>query len=416
MENKKQVTIIGGGIVGLCSAFYLRKQGYTVRVIDKNSGSDGCSYGNAGFVAPSHFVPLAAPGMVALGLRWMLRPNSPFYIKPRLNVDLIKWGLEFMRHASSGHVERSKRLLLELCLLSYDLHKEMAESFDLNFNPAGLFMLCKTEKLLAHEEHLADMANDLGVEARSMNIDELRDLDQNIEINGLGGVYYPGDAFTEPGPFMKRLRQHLDQTGVEIIMDEEVLNIDIHQHCLGEIQTEKATYLSDEYVFAGGAGSPALMGLVGRNLLLEAGKGYSFDLENPVHSPSIAYILMEARLAVTPFSGRLRFAGTMEMVGNNLLVNHARANAIKRNIEKFFPQFVYERLQPLKVWSGLRPVSPDGLPYIGRVPGIGNLTLATGHAQLGFTLGPVSGLLVKELISGKPTSVNIEQLRVDRFN
>ena len=175
MQNKADVIVIGAGIVGLSTAYYLAREGKSVIVLEKTDGNDSCSYGNAGYIAPSHIIPLSSPGIISKGLRWMLNPESPFYIKPRLNVPLAKWGINFMRSATHEHVERSKKLLADVCILSQELHHEFADQENIPVQKRGVMMQCLTQSALDHEKELAKMTNDLGIPATVHEIEELDD-------------------------------------------------------------------------------------------------------------------------------------------------------------------------------------------------------------------------------------------------
>src|SRR5882724_3403906 len=169
-----KIGIIGGGIIGLSSAYYLQKSGHEVTIIDQSDLSNGCSYGNAGMIVPSHFIPLAAPGMISKGIRWMFNASSPFYVKPQLNFDLIKWGYHFYKNSNQRHVEKSAPALKEISLLSKAMYQQLSKElpFDFSYHERGLMMLYKTKEA-EHEEHeTAEMANSYGIEARILSSEE----------------------------------------------------------------------------------------------------------------------------------------------------------------------------------------------------------------------------------------------------
>src|SRR5436190_18200946 len=160
-----KVTIIGGGIIGLCSAYYLQKEGHDITVIDRGDITDGCSFGNMGYVSPSHFVPLASPGIISQGLKWMLSSTSPFYIKPRLSLDLMHWGYQFWKNSTAETVEKNSPHLNDLLQMSRqlidDLRAEIGDTFEMETR--GCLMMCKQQKTLDHEFHLADIAEKFGL-------------------------------------------------------------------------------------------------------------------------------------------------------------------------------------------------------------------------------------------------------------
>jgi len=207
----KKVTIIGGGVIGLCCAYYLTKAGYSVRVIDRGDIQTGTSFGNAGYVSPSHFVPLASPGIIAKGLQWMLSSTSPFYIKPRLDWDLLRWGFSFWKNANEKTVEKNARPLNDLLHLSRELTSDIKNDLGNSFRmeEIGCFMLYKNADTEKHEIELAKEAKKFNLETRIMNAQEVQALEPQVEVNVRGGVLYPIDCHLHPGDFMRTLFNYL---------------------------------------------------------------------------------------------------------------------------------------------------------------------------------------------------------------
>lgn len=415
MKTKSEVIVIGAGIVGLSSAYYLAKAGHSVIVLEKTDGSDSCSYGNAGLIAPSHFVPMSSPGIMAKGLRWMLSPDSPFFVKPRLSLPLAKWGWQFMQHSTHKHVDETKKLLADLSIISLELHQEFAADEEVRLDNKGILMHCLTDACLKNEIELANMATDLGLPTKILDIDELNAIDPAIRHEGAGAVLFPGDSYMEPKAFMEKMKESLRELNVETYYNQEVVDFEKSNGKISKIRTTDSEFEADDVVLATGSYTAPLLKLVGEQMLLEPGKGYSVDWHDSPVMPDLAYILLEARVAITPMNNFVRLAGTMELNGLDLSVNPRRVAGFLKSIEDYLPDFNYEKVKSLPVWAGLRPCSPDGLPYVGKDSKIKNLTIAAGHSMLGFTLGPVTGKLVAEIISGEQTSLNIDQLAVDRY-
>jgi D-amino-acid dehydrogenase len=414
----KHVLIVGAGVIGLCSAYYAAKKGHRVTVIDRNPEQrDGCSFGNAGMIVPSHFVPLAAPGMVALGLKWMWNPESPFYIKPRLSGELIDWGFKFWKAANPAHVKAAAPLLRDLNLASRAAYEELAAlpGVDFGLVKRGLLMLCKTQHTLDEEGAFAAKARALGVPAEVLDAKQTAKVDPAVTMDVAGAVYFPKDCHLVPGRFMAMLKQQLDQMGVVFHWDTEVTAVVRSSRRIKDVLTTKGDFVAGEFVLAGGSWSPLLAQQLGLHIPMQAGKGYSLTLPDPKELPQICSIFTEARVAVTPMGSSLRVGGTMEMSGLNEDINPARVQGIVKSVPKYYPKFAVEDFAGLKPWRGLRPCSPDGLPYMGRTAKFDNLTIATGHAMMGLSLGPVSGRLVAEIVSGDKPSQDIALLDPDRY-
>ena len=415
-----KIGIIGGGINGLMSAYYCQKMGYEVTIIEQSDLSDGCSYGNAGMIVPSHIIPLAAPGMIAKGLRWMLSPTSPFYIRPRLSGRLIKWGKLFYENSTNVHVEKSIPILRDLSLLSKQLYQDFQKdnTFDFGWYEKGLLMLYQTAKMEHEEIEGAAMANKAGIEAHVLNKKEVQDLNPNTPFNIQGGVLYPGDAHLSPNLLMAGLKKQLIAQGVKFLDKTEVIDFEINNQQVGSVITAHQKLTFDEIVITAGAWTGVLSEKLGISLPLQGGKGYSFMLKGLGSKVNIPSILLEARATATPMGDDLRCAGTMEIVGLDLSVNMKRVQGIVNGINNFFPELKIDLPKKETVWSGLRPCSPDGLPYIGRVSHLKNVTIATGHGMMGLSLGAATGKLVSEIVANTPLTISaalMNNLNPQRF-
>ena len=408
--------IIGGGIIGLTSAFYLKKTGWDVTIIDKGDLSDNCSYGNAGMIVPSHFVPLAAPGMIEQGIRWMFNSKSPFYVRPSLNTSLLSWGLKFIKSASKQHLEKTARPLRDISLFSKALFKELElelDNFGLQEN--GILMLYKTAKVEEEEIHLAEKAKSLGLEVETLSADACRKLQPQLDIDIKGAVHYKCDAHLYPYKLMPLLIRHLEESGVEIERNKEVDKIITAGSKITSVCSANEEFTADEYILAGGSWSPGIAKLAGLKMPLMPGKGYSFMIEEPQRRMHIPAILCEARVAVTPMNGSIRLGGTMEIDKINNKVNMNRVKGIVESTSKYFPELEPEMPGAESVWYGFRPCSPDGIPYIGRVKSYQNLVIATGHGMMGLSLGPGTGKLISEILNHQKTSLETDIYSPSRY-
>ena len=411
----KRAIIIGGGIIGLCSAYYLQKEGHQVTIVDQSNLDEGASYVNAGYLSPSHIIPLSAPGVMKKGLKWMFNKSSPLYIKPRLDFDFLKWTWAFNKSCNAEHVKSAIPVIKDISLLSQDLFDAIKgeEGFGFHYEKKGLLMLCQTEKMLESELKIAQLANEEGLEAKIINSEELRQLEPKVEIDVIGAAYFKCDYHTTPNEFMEEMKAHLKATGVQFFKNEKVEDLEIIDNKICAIITDKQKLNGDEFVLAAGSWSSFLSKKLGLKLLLQAGKGYRINTEKPT-GIAIPAILAEAKVAVTPMHGFTRFAGTMEIAGINHNINKVRVEAISNAATQYYPNIVLSQEEKDNAACGLRPISPDGLPFIGKSKKCNNLTIATGHAMMGWSMATATGKLVSEIISEQKPSLSLNPFHPDR--
>ena len=435
----KSILIIGAGAIGLSCAWHCLRKGHRVMVLERNGASrDGCSFGNAGMIVPSHFVPLAAPGMVKLGLKWMWNPESPFYIKPRLDGELFDWAIKFWRAANAEHVRRSAPLLRDLSFASRALFEEFAgapvsdpagceagvetsraggrrsDENDIGLVTRGLLMLCKTQHALDDEAKFAAHANQLGVPAEVLDAKQTAKLDPGVTMDVAGAVYFPKDAHFTPARYLATLQSQAEKRGAVFKWDAEVNGLEVRDGKITSVQTWHGEFSADEIILCGGSWSPVIARELELKIPIQAGKGYSLTLPQPRELPQLCSIFTEARMAVTPMGSSLRFGGTMEIAGLNEDINSVRVQGIIKAAAKYFPKFSPQDFENIQPWCGLRPCSPDGLPYLGRTAKFSNLILATGHAMMGMSLSPITGQIVSEIVSGEKPAFDLSLLSPDR--
>ena len=408
--------IIGGGIVGLCSAYFLQKEGHKVTVLDKSDITSGASFVNAGYITPSHIIPLASPGMISKGIKWMFNSSSPFYMQPRWDTDFFKWSWYFHKSSTKEKVALAIPLIKEINIISRELFTSIKNSGDLGdfqLERKGLLMLYKTDNEGEHEMRVAEKASFLGLKVSSLNKKELDLLQPNVTMDVKGAVHYECDGHTTPTEFMRKMLDYLKRSGVIIKTNEEVIDLSTEHGRITKVTTNKNIYSPEDVVLAAGSWSDNLSKKIKIKLPIQAGKGYRINVPRPT-GITIPAILMEAKVAVTPMTEYTRFAGTMEFSGINDVIRKERVEAIANATTQFYPEIKINELEKADAKSGLRPVSPDGLPYIGKVSAFENLTVATGHAMMGWSLGPVTGKLVSEIISDKKTSMDINGFSPNR--
>lgn len=420
---KGRVAVIGAGVIGLCSAYYLTREGYEVVVYDRDSAARSTtSFGNAGMIVPSHFVPLAAPGIIKQALRWLTDPGSPFYLKPRLSPDLLAWGYRFWRASNNAQVRRAAPLLLELNLASrlayHELATELADDFGLS--DRGLLLLCATQAGFDDEQEVAAEARRLGLSVDTLSAGEVVALEPATDAASIAGaLHYRSDSHFDPNRFMGSLQVELERQGVEFRWQSEVKAL---RRATGRVagvigSTPDGAFdeSCDAVVLAAGSWSAELARESGLRLLLQPGKGYSMTVDGPGSRLTTPAILTEARVAVTPLGSRLRLGGTMEISGFDDSVGERRVRGILEAAKSYLPGLDLASFAEAPRWHGFRPCSPDGLPYLGNVAGLPGLTVATGHAMMGMSLGPVSGKLVADLVASRRPDIDITALAPERF-
>jgi len=412
-----KVTIIGGGIIGLCSAYYLQKEGYEITVIERGDITDGCSFGNMGYMSPSHFVPLASPGIISQGLKWMLSSTSPFYIKPRLSLDLMKWGFHFWKSSNTGTVEKNSPHLNNILQLSRKLINEMrndiGDVFDME--EKGCLMMCKQQKTLDHEFHMADDAEKFGLKVERLNKNAVQQLEPDVELDVAGAVLFKDDCHFNPGKLMMALKNNLEKKGIRFQLNTTVTGFERSGKNISAIITDKGKFDCNEIVLATGSWLPVVAKMMGIELLLQPGKGYSYTYEHVEKNIKYPAILVDGRCAITPWNHQLRIGGTMELSGINNKVLVKRMQGIYDSAKNFYPGLKIDFPPTDKIWNGLRPVTPDGLPYIGKVSNLANVVIAGGHAMLGISEGPGTGKIVCEMMQRRAHSFDISAFAVQRF-
>jgi D-amino-acid dehydrogenase len=411
----KKVVIIGGGIMGVCSAYFLNKEGHEVTIIDKSNFSSGASFVNAGYITPSHIISLAAPGIITKGLKWMFNPSSPFYVKPRLDKDFLQWAWAFKRSATKQKVAQSIPVIKDINILSRELYIAMKSSGDLDFHfeHKGLLMAYKHDKAGEQEWEVGKKAIKLGLKVENLTAKEVKILEPKANLNIKGAVYFHSDAHMTPGGFMKNMLAYLKSQGVTILAEEEVKDIIILNNSIKKVITNKQEITADEFVMAAGSWSPLISKKLGIKMLLQPGKGYRINVAQETNI-TIPTVLLEAKVAVTPMNGFTRFSGTMEIDKINHKINPVRVNAIANSVSEYYHGLQISTEDKEAAECGLRPVTPDGLPYIGKTTQYNNLTFATGHAMMGWSLGPATGKLVSEIISDQKSSLDLNPFHVQR--
>jgi D-amino-acid dehydrogenase len=411
MSDSYDVAVVGGGVIGMSCAYYLQKEGARVLILDRGRYSEAASTGNAGMIVPSHIVPLSAPGVISKGIKWLMNPESPLYIKPSASPKFMKWLWLFQKHCTADHVAYSVPILRDLSLLSLNLFDKICAlpGFeDVGLAHDGLLMLHRSEYARKDNLELADLAEDAGLFIQRLDRDETLELEPAVKTEITGSVFFKQDASLHPELFLRALEARLINGGATIV-DAEVLSFERSGSEVKAINTTSGRYTSNQIVLATGSWTPELASKLGQSVAVQPAKGYSITV--PVTEPSlrIPCILADEKVTITPMPGCIRFGGTLALQGFDSSIDERRASPIRRQAAAYC-----EGSEAVATWAGFRPASPDGLPFIGSVPKYPNVFVATGHGMMGVTLGPVTGMLIAELVSGRATSLNVAPFNVDR--
>jgi D-amino-acid dehydrogenase len=409
------IIVVGGGVVGVCAAYYLVRRGLPVALVEKGDIAAGSSYGNAGLIVPSHSVPLAAPGVLRQGLRWMLDPESPFYIRPRPSRELGRWLFRFARACTESHVRRALPVIRDLSRMSLDLYRELAAlpGLEFGFRQDGALAVYRTAAGLEHGRHEAALLEAAGIGAQVLDGAGARALEPALRRDLAGAVHFPGDAHVTPDRFVRGLAREAEGLGARLLTGTEVLGFTRRGGRIAAVETTRGDLAAEQVVLAAGSWSAGLARGLGLDLPIQPAKGYSVTCDRPASGPRMPLLLGEARVAVTPMGDALRFAGTLELAGLDLAIDRRRVAAIRRAVPQYLAGDAGSTVR--EIWRGLRPCSPDGLPYIGRPARCDNLIVATGHAMIGVSLGPVTGALVAQLAAGEPPMLDLSLLGPGRF-
>jgi D-amino-acid dehydrogenase len=411
---KPEIAVIGAGVIGLACALELAKRGRRVVVLDRAAAGHGASFGNAGWLTPSLAFPLAQPGYAFKALKWMLDPESPFYIRPSLDPALLKWVSIFAFSSRRSKFAVNAPALVGLCHWSTDAWEAIAQAPgpDFDFARRGLLVVLETQHGLETAQKAAAYVETLGIPFERWSADRVKAEEPIITGPQIGGILYTRDAHCVPNLAVERLRHEAQRLGVQIIENREVTGARMENGIIAALRTADAEITADEYVLAAGYWSADLGRQLGLSLPMRAAKGYSLQFARGELHPSRSISLGERKVTVTPHAERLRLAGTLEIVGDDPSINERRVNAIERGARGLLT-LPAERAEA-KPWAGLRPCLADGMPAIGRSPKHRNLWMAIGHQMTGLKCAPGTARLLAELMHGETTTFDPKPFAPER--
>jgi D-amino-acid dehydrogenase len=392
----KRTVVIGGGVIGLACAYGLRRRGHEVTIVDAQAPGAGASEGNAGWITPSLSMPVPAPGMVGTSLRWMLRSDGPLYIKPTLDPRRISWLVKLLRNCTERRYSAGLDATVRLNSETFTLFDELeADGIEFEMHRAGLLFCFLDAVNSTHVLTDIDRAADLGYKPVLLGADEVIEMEPEVTTDVRAGIYLEQERQVRPESLVTGYLKRLLDDGADIRVATQIRGFEYSHGRIVGARNGDEVIEGDEFVIAAGAHSGRLARTLGCRVPVEAGKGYSVHHEPAPVSLSHALYLYEARVGATPFDGAVRFAGTMEFSGINDRLEPKRVRAISAAAERYLERWPAEA--DGRAWAGMRPMTPDGLPVIGRIAP--NVTIASGHSMLGVTLAPVTGELVAGLVA-----------------
>lgn len=417
MRSDPDVLVIGGGVMGMFSAYYLRQSGRRVTLIERGpiGGPQSSSSGNTGYVGTSGSMPLAEPGVIRQGLRWLLNPESPFYVKPRPDYQLALWLLCFRYASTEQRARAGFRALLEMKRRSLESFRELsaAHGFAACFTDGGKLLAFNTPQGFAGGRAAAELSRKNGVDLEILTAEQLRALEPDAPFAVCGTIYNHDDAYLHVPDFMLQMGRVLEEIGVDLRPSCAVFDFESANGRVTAVRTTAGDFRPQEVVIAAGSWSAALARMLDYPVLLQPAKGYSVTIRAPRNGPRLPVLLSEGRVALTPLDGLLRFAGTLELVGMDQSFSRRRLDGIRKTVQTYLPGL--EPTETVEIWNGLRPCTPDGLPLIGRIRTRRNVVIACGHGHVGMGLAPTTGKLVAQILSGAAPDMDLRPFRPERY-
>lgn len=411
------VAIIGGGIVGIACAHYLAENGHKVTVIDSDRIAAACSYGNCGYICPSHVLPLATPASLREGFASLLDSTAAFRIKPRLEAEFVRWLWRFARRCNSRDMLESG---LHLHAILQSSLSEYASLLDgtidgVDSRKPGLLYAFETSRALgSFSEEARQLSEHFDVRSRFMDGEELSAFDNALKPGLAGGFLFPDDFSLRPGQLTAQWTAALKTSGVTFMEGTHFEGVTRSGRNVAAIETSAGPVSADHFILATGAMSGRLARHFGAPLPVQPGKGYSITMDAPERMPKVAMLFLEHHVGITPFDNGFRIGSMMEFVGFDRTIPPARTAQLRDSASRYLAAPLPARNR--EEWYGWRPMTWDSLPIIGPMPGCDNVMLATGHNMLGMTLAPATGRLVAELVLGKTPHIDPAPYSAARFD
>lgn len=390
------VVVIGGGAIGLMTAYQLVSEGADVTLVDARQTGRGAAEVNAGWVCPAESAPVPGPGMISTSLKWMLRRDSPLYIRPSLDPAFLSFMIAMWRRCNGPAQRAGFRAHLELAAGTVESYADYrADGLDFELRRDGLLMAFTELENLEHHRDLLDLVEEFGLEPQVLLGDDVRVHEPQLSDRVRGGIFFPHEQHVDPPALMRSLHRRLVERGVRIVENAPLAGVRTDRQRIVTVTAGHEQLAADAFVLAAGAWTGPLSRLLGAPLPVRPGKGYSIDVE-PFGLRSSTN-LSDAKVAVTPLDRNPRLAGTMEFGGLDEELNQIRVSAILRAPGVYFRDW-RPPSGPVAPRAGIRPMTPDGMPVIGRLGDLRNAYVSSGHGMQGITLGPGSARALAALV------------------
>jgi len=413
--KSKSVIIIGGGVIGAFSAYYLLKKGWQVTIIDKGHFGSGSSEGNCGLVVPNHILPLNMPGAMLKALKWVFTKDAPLYIKPRFDGNLLRWFFKFTQKCGLADVQAAVKGSHALLQSSWRLFPSVIEeeALDCNWDACGSLHVFNSEKEWDAYREVDLFLKAYGLGAEPMNREELLQFEPSLSPDVFGGWRNNQTAHLWPEKLMASMRDLLKKKGATLLENTEVTGFEPKNGTAAGVVSEEKVLSANAVVVAAGAWTPLLQKELGCEIPIQPGKGYSITSDRPSNSPSVPCFFEEKSVVATPFPDGFRQGGTMEFSGYDDSLDKKRLSALIKGAAQYIKETPCQTVE--KEWCGLRPMTYDGLPIIDRSPRFQNVIVAAGHNMLGISMGTGTGKLVSEMLNGESPHVDLKPYQLKRF-
>ena len=416
MAMTSRIIIIGGGVIGASAAYFLQKKGWAVTLLEKDRFGCGASHGNCGLIVPGHILPLNSAENLIKGLQWVFKKDAPLLIKPRFDSDLFRWLVQFAYHCRKRKIMASVHGREALLRGAIDLYQSLIqeEGLECDWEILGTIHVFRSYDELKGHRAVGSLTTQFGISGKMMNREEALNMEPTLRHDIAGAWFYDQSAQLRPEVLMRELKRILLNRDIEIIEQAEVTGFRINNSRADAVVTNLGTFAAEQFVVATGAWTPLLADNLGCRIPIQPGKGYSVTMKRPPDGPSITCFFEEAKVVATPWPSGLRLGGTMEFTGYDESLNRRRLDALLQISKRYLRRMDLSGIE--EEWCGWRPMTPDGLPIIDRLPHLKNVIIAAGHNKEGISMAPGTGKLISEMISGEKPHIDPSPYRIGRFS